>query len=111
MIQKKRLLTVYLFTVIAACCVLIVGCQKPEDVKCVNLSEQIKEEPIICTDGNEIQVCMSEDSESCGYYVNATYLSCKTCNCDVVTGVAVAMCSGISPPVDTSSPNQLDDSF
>ena len=112
MIEKERLRTVYLFTVIAACCFLVFGCQKPENVDCFDLSTQIKEDPIICTDGNEIQVCMSEDSESCGYYVNSTYLPCRTCTCDVVTRVAVAMCSGISPSVDSSFPDQgIDDSF
>ena len=38
MIPAERLRTVYLFAVIAACCLLITGCPKPEDVDCIDLS-------------------------------------------------------------------------
>ena len=41
MIHAKGLRTLYLFTVIAACCLLVAGCTKPDDVDCVNLSELV----------------------------------------------------------------------
>jgi len=108
MIHSARLQTLYLFTVITACCLLIIGCQKPEDVDCIDLSEQAWGEPIICTDGNEPQVCMAPDSDNCGYYVNSIYIPCKSCyDCDAATDVAVALCLGMSLSVDSSSTDQV----
>ena len=95
MIHKERLRTINFFVVIAACCFLISGCQKPDDLDCYDLSTQIKEEPIICTDGNEPQVCMAPDSANCGYYVNSMYIPCKSCfDCDAAADLTVALCSG-----------------
>ena len=54
----------YLFTVIAACCLFITGCPEPEctvdcpqpeDVECHDLSVLALESTIICTDGNELK--------------------------------------------------------
>ena len=96
MIHAKGLRTLYLFTVITACCVLIAGCTKPGDVDCVDLSEQAQGEVIMCTDGNEPQVCMAPDSDNCGYYVNSLYIPSKSCgDCDTATDVTVALCTGM----------------
>ena len=107
MIYGEKLRVVYLFTVIAACCFLIMGCPQqdcmvdcpqPEDVECTDLSEIVAEETIICTDGNEPQLCIAPDSDNCGYYVNSMYMPCSSCNdCDAATGLAVALCSGTVP--------------
>jgi len=110
MIHAERLRAFYLFTVIAACCVLIIGCQKPTDVVCTDLSELIQTEPIICTDGNETQLCMSEDSDNCGYYVNSIYIPCISCyDCDIAAQAAVVLCLGMFPSVDSSCTNQVAD--
>ena len=104
MLHAERLRTLYLFTVITACFFLITGCQQPEDVDCYDLSSQVEDEPIICTDGNEIQICMSQDSGNCGYYVNSQYIPCRSCfECDTVTDFAVAFCSGMPPSTGLSS--------
>jgi hypothetical protein len=104
MIHAKGLRTLYLFTVIIACCLLIAGCTKPDDVDCVDLSEQAQGEIIICTDGNEPQVCMAPDSDNCGYYVNSLYIPCESCgDCDTATDVTVALCMGMSPSAESSS--------
>ena len=106
MSQKERLRTAYLFTAIAVCCLLITGCQKPQDVECVDLGQQVEGESIICTDGNEPQVCMDLDQENCGYYVNSQYIPCRSCyECDAVTDFAVALCSGMSRSAESSSIN------
>jgi hypothetical protein len=102
MIHAERLRTFYLFTVIAASCMLIMGCPKPEDVDCTDLSEMVVEAPITCTDGNEPQLCVSPDSDNCGYYVNSMYIPCRSCACDAATKVAVALCLGMSPSVNSS---------
>ena len=110
MIHAEGLRTFYLFTVIAVCCVFIVGCQKPTDVVCTDLSELINSEPIICTDGNETQLCMSPESDNCGYYVNSIYIPCRSsCDCDAAAEVAVAFCLGMSLTVDLSCTNQVAD--
>ena len=110
MIHAERLRTFYLFTVIVACCVLIMGCPKPEDVDCVDLSEQAWGEPIISTDGNEPQVCMAPDSDNCGYYVNSIYIPCISCyDCDIAAQAAVVLCLGMFPSVDSSCTNQVAD--
>jgi hypothetical protein len=102
MIHAERLRTVYLLAVIVACCVLITGCTKPEDVDCIDLSGPVTEEPIICTDGKEPQLCMSPAVDNCGYYVNSLYIPCRSCTCDAATRLAVALCLGMSPSVDLS---------
>jgi hypothetical protein len=95
MIRINRLRTVCPFTVVAAYCLLIFGCQKPEDVNCVKLSEQVKGDAVICTDGGEPQVCMSPDLDHCGYSVKSMYIPCKSCyDCDNATDITVALCSG-----------------
>ena len=119
MIHAERLRTFYLFTAIAACCLLIVGCPQPEctvdcpqpeDVDCTDLSASVTEETIICTDGNEPQVCMAPDSDNCGYYVNSMYMPCSSCNdCDAATDVAVTVCLGMSLSVDFSLTDQMAD--
>ena len=110
MIHAERLRAFYLFTVIAACCVLIIGCQKPTDVICTDLSELVAEELIICTDGKEPQLCMSPDSDNCGYYVNSRYIPCRSCyDCDSATELAVTLCLGRSPSIDSSCTNQVAD--
>ena len=109
MIPAERLRTVYLFAVIAACCLLITGCPKPEDVDCIDLSGPVTEETIICTDGKEPQLCMAPDSDNCGYYVNSMYIPCKSCTCDAVTRLAVALCLGMSSSVDSSFTDRVAD--
>jgi len=109
MIPAKRLRTVYLFAVIAACCLLITGCPKPEDVECIDLSGPVTEETIICTDGKEPQLCMAPDSDNCGYYVNSMYIPCRSCTCDAATRLAVALCLGRSPSVASSSNALVED--
>lgn len=95
MVYAETLRTFCLFAVIIACCLLITGCQKPEGVDCVDLSEQAWGETIICTDGNEPQVCMAPDSDHCGFYVNSNYIPCKSCyDCDAAIVITVALCSG-----------------
>jgi hypothetical protein len=87
------------------------GCAKPGDVDCTDLSELIpREEPIPCKDGNEIQLCNAPDSDNCGYYVNAMYIPCRTCNdCDAASRVAVALCLGLFPSVDSSFTDHVAD--
>ena len=95
MTHAKRLRSVYLFATLIACCMLITGCQKPDDVNCVDISEQVQGEIIICADGNEPQVCMAPDSDHCGFYVNARYIPCKSCyDCDAAADMTVALCQG-----------------
>jgi hypothetical protein len=106
MLHTERLRTFYLFTVIAACCVLIMGCQKPEDVECTDLSVIVTEE-IICTDGKEPQLCMSRESVNCGYYVNSIYIPCRSCACNAATDLAVALCLGMPPSVSSSSTDRV----
>jgi hypothetical protein len=91
----KRPRAFYLFACIIVCCVLITGCRKPNDVDCVDLSEQAWGETIICADGNEPQVCMGPESDHCGFYVNAHYIPCKSCyDCDAASDMTVALCLG-----------------
>jgi len=93
MIHGERLRTFYLFSVIVAYCFFIMGCPKPNDVVCTDLSESVVEEPIICTDGNEPQLCMAPNADNCGYYVNSIYIPCRSCyDCDTATDVTVALC-------------------
>jgi hypothetical protein len=95
MTDAKRLRNVYLFTAIIACCMLITGCQKPDDVNCVALSEQAWGETIMCDDGNEPQVCMAPESDHCGFYVDARYIPCRSCyDCDAAVDLTVALCQG-----------------
>ena len=95
MTHAKRLRNFYLFAAIIACCVLITGCQKPDNVNCVDLSEQAWGETIICTDGNEPQVCMAPESDHCGFYVNLRYIPCTSCyDCDAAVDLTVALCQG-----------------
>ena len=104
MIHTKGLRTFYLFAVITVCCLLVIGCPKPEDVDCIDLSELVPEQTLICADGNQPQVCMSPDSDNCGYYVNSIYVPCKSCgDCDTATDVTVALCSGMSRSAGLSS--------
>ena len=93
MILGEKFRILYLFTVLVICCFFIFGCPKPEDVDCTDLSEIAAEEPVICTDGNEPQVCMAPDSDNCGYYVNSMYIPCKSCfDCETATNLTVALC-------------------
>ena len=102
--NTQGLRTFYLFAVIAACCVLVAGCPKPEDVDCINLSELVPEKTLICADGNEPQVCMAPDSDNCGYYVNSLYIPCRPCgDCDRATDLTVALCSDMSSSAESSS--------
>jgi hypothetical protein len=95
MTHAKRLSSVYLFAAIIACFVLNAGCQKPDDVNCVDLSEQAWGETIICADGSEPQVCMAPESDHCGFYVNSRYIPCKSCyDCDAAVDLTVALCQG-----------------
>jgi hypothetical protein len=95
MTDAKRLRNVCLFPALIACCVLIAGCGKPDDVECFDLSEQAWGETIICTDGNEPQVCMAPDSDHCGFYVDSRYIPCKSCyDCDAAADLTVALCQG-----------------
>lgn len=96
-----------LFVVAAAVCLFITGCldyPKPEDVECYDLSGLIpKEEPVTCKDGNAPQLCTDPDSVNCGYYVNGSYIPCRSCNdCAGATRVAVALCLGIPRAGDLS---------
>lgn len=110
MIHAERLRAFYLFTAIAACCFLVIGCPKPTDVVCTDLSESVAEELIICTDGKEPQLCMSPDSDNCGYYVNSKYIPCRSsCDCDAAAELAVTLCLGISPSIVSSCTNQVAD--
>ena len=112
MFHTERLRTFYLFTVIAACCVLITGCPEtectvdcpqPEDVECHDLSVLALESTTVCTDGNEPQVCMARESDNCGYVVNSQYLPCKSClDCDATIDLVVMLCESSSPAVETS---------
>jgi hypothetical protein len=91
----KRPRAFYLFAAIIVSCVLIAGCRKPDDVECVDLSEQASGETIICADGNEPQVCMGPESDHCGFYVNSRYIPCKSCyDCDAAVDLTVALCQG-----------------
>ena len=95
MTDAKRLRNFYLFAALIACFVLNAGCQKPDDVECVDLSEQAWGETIICTDGNEPQVCMAPESDHCGFYVNSRYIPCKSCyDCDAAAELTIALCQG-----------------
>lgn len=95
MTHAKRLRSFYRFATLIACCMLITGCQKPDDVNCVALSEQVQGEIIICDDGNEPQVCMAPESDHCGFYVNSWYIPCKSCyDCDAAADLTVALCQG-----------------
>lgn len=110
MIYAERLQIFCLVTIVIACCLLIIGCQKPEDVVCIDLSEQVGEAPIICTDGKEPQVCMAPDSDNCGYYVNSKYIPCKSCyDCDAAAEITVKLCLGGSPSVDFSCKDHVSD--
>lgn len=112
MVHAESLRTFSLFTVIATCCLFIAGCPqiectvdcpKPEDVECYDLSVLAVESTIICTDGNELQMCMARESDNCGYDVNAMYIPCRACDdCDEATDLAVAVCLESSLPVDSS---------
>lgn len=109
MIHTEQLKTFLLF-IVFACCLLITGCQKPEDVVCTDLSELVAEELIICIDGKEPQLCMAPDSDHCGYFVNSRYIPCKSCyDCDAAAEIAVKVCLGRSPSVDFSCKNQVSD--
>ena len=93
MFHVKRKRTLYFLVVIIACCVFITGCQKPEDVECVDVSEQVQGEIILCADGKEPQVCMAPESDHCGFYVNSRYIPCKSCyDCDAAARITVALC-------------------
>ena len=110
MINAERLRAFYLLIVIAVCCSFIIGCSKPSDVVCTDLSELIETDLIICTDGKEPQLCMSQDTDNCGYYVNSIYIPCISCyDCDIASTVAVALCSAVSPSVNSSYINQVVD--
>jgi hypothetical protein len=95
MTHAKRLRIFYPFAAILACCVLMTGCQKPDDVNCVDLSEQAWGKIIICADGNEPQVCMAPESDHCGFYVDSRYIPCTSCyDCDAAADMTVALCQG-----------------
>ena len=95
MTHAKQLKIFYLFAAFIAGCVLFAGCMKPDDVNCVDLSEQVQGEIIICADGNEPQVCMAPESDHCGFYVNSRYIPCKSCyDCDAAADLTVALCQG-----------------
>ena len=119
MFHTERLRTFYLFTVIAACCVLITGCPEtectvdcpqPEDVECHDLSVLALESTTVCTDGNEPQVCMARESDNCGYVVNSIYIPCRACDdCDAATDLAAAECLDMSLAVDSSFTDRMAD--
>jgi hypothetical protein len=93
--HAKRLRAFCLCAVISGCFLFVAACQKPDDVECVDLSEQAWGETIICADGNEPQVCMAPDSDHCGFYVNSNYIPCKSCyDCDAAADMTVALCLG-----------------
>ena len=95
MVHAEKVRTFCLLAAIIACFALITGCGKPDDVHCVDLSEQAWGETIICADGNEPQVCMAPDSDHCGFYVNSNYIPCKSCyDCDAAADMTVALCLG-----------------
>ena len=112
MLHAKRLRTFSVFTVIAACCLLITGCPQqectvdcpiPEDVECYDLSVLALESTTICTDGNELEVCMARESDNCGYIVNSMYIPCIACDdCDEANDLAIAVCLDMSLPLDSS---------
>ena len=93
--HAKGLRIFYPFAALIAGCILFAGCMKPDDVDCVDLSEQAWGETITCADGNEPQVCMAPESDHCGFYVDSRYIPCKSCyDCDAAVDLTVALCQG-----------------